>query len=401
MSSVPMGPVSDDQGNAGQTNGRLSYKFQRLRESIRNAVLQGEFADRLPGERTLGKRFGANAKTINKALSDLTAEGLLIRQIGRGTFVAKRESAPQADDRVTHILATADATCDPVALTDVTSGLQNVEMLSAGVDSHGNWPLSAWPVGRRRDSKALVLWVSDPLTRQTPRMLPSLTAELHRRQVPFLIVGASGATERVNCVAPDYSDAGYRVAEHLIQCGCKAIVPVAVEQTSREIEAALAAIQAATVRFGATYTGPVTPEHFATEVMMRVGAAANGRAPAAPEQIGVICIGLAAFKAVQSRRITDTAGAGSMKTALIAAPGQRVSAAPGVTTYEWDMTQFADRVCEWSQTAKSALQPKETYVPGTLFPRHGLTRRVETSNAAEATRSATPPGARTVVEAVR
>ena len=93
MSSGPIGPAPSHHGENGRANGRLSYKFQRLREDIRRAVTQGEYTGRLPGERTLGRRFGANAKTINKALSDLTAEGLLIRQIGRGTFVAEPGSA--------------------------------------------------------------------------------------------------------------------------------------------------------------------------------------------------------------------------------------------------------------------------------------------------------------------
>src|SRR5262249_6519606 len=66
---------------------KLSYKFQRLREQIREAILRGELTEQLPGERELGRRFRANAKTINKALSDLAGEGLVSRLIGRGTFV--------------------------------------------------------------------------------------------------------------------------------------------------------------------------------------------------------------------------------------------------------------------------------------------------------------------------
>lgn len=375
MSSGPMGPAPTTTGENGRANPRLSYKFQRLREDIRRAVTQGEYTGRLPGERTLGRRFGANAKTINKALSDLTAEGLLIRQIGRGTFVASRDSSAQSDDRVTHILA--DAAGDSEALSEVTSGLKNSERLGASPDPNGNWTLAAWPVSRRRDSKAVVIWVSDPLSRPTPRLMPPLAAELHRRQVPVLMVGAAGATERVNCIAPDYSDAGYRIAEHLLQCGCRAIVPVAAEQPSREVSATLAAIQAACVRFGVAYGGPVTSEHFATDVMMRVGPAANGRPPIAPENVGIICIGLAAFKDVQARRNADMAGAGSMRLAAILAPGQTISSTPGVTTYEWNSGQIVARVTEWASSAKSALQPKEVFVPGSLFPRHAMIRRPE------------------------
>ncbi len=66
---------------------RLSYKFQRLREKLRTAVVRGELSGKLPGERQLAKRFHVNAKTLSKALTDLAAEGVLDRSIGRGTFV--------------------------------------------------------------------------------------------------------------------------------------------------------------------------------------------------------------------------------------------------------------------------------------------------------------------------
>src|SRR6185436_21152558 len=78
---------------------RLSYKFQRLREEIRQAVLSGEFGERLPGERELGRRYRANAKTINKALSDLSSDGLLVRHIGRGTYIAAAGESPAASGR--------------------------------------------------------------------------------------------------------------------------------------------------------------------------------------------------------------------------------------------------------------------------------------------------------------
>src|SRR6266581_2271307 len=65
----------------------LSYKFQRLRERLRSAVASGELTGKLPGERSLARRFHVNAKTLSKALTDLAAEGLLHRSIGRGTYV--------------------------------------------------------------------------------------------------------------------------------------------------------------------------------------------------------------------------------------------------------------------------------------------------------------------------
>ena len=73
----------------------MSYKFQRLREKLRRGDRSRRVLGKLPGERTLAKRFHVNAKTLSKALTDLAAEGLLDRSIGRGTYV--KGSAPRAD----------------------------------------------------------------------------------------------------------------------------------------------------------------------------------------------------------------------------------------------------------------------------------------------------------------
>jgi hypothetical protein len=77
----------------------LSYKFQRLREKLRSAIASGELAGKLPGERALAKRFNVNAKTLSKALTDLAAEGLLDRSIGRGTYVKGSRPEGAADGK--------------------------------------------------------------------------------------------------------------------------------------------------------------------------------------------------------------------------------------------------------------------------------------------------------------
>src|SRR5215218_11509963 len=88
---------SSTAGTTGQRG--MSYKFQRLREKIRAAIESGELVGKLPGERALAKRFHVNAKTLSKALTDLAAEGLLDRSIGRGTYVKGSAPAPAAPGR--------------------------------------------------------------------------------------------------------------------------------------------------------------------------------------------------------------------------------------------------------------------------------------------------------------
>jgi DNA-binding transcriptional regulator YhcF (GntR family) len=99
---------------------RLSYKFQRLREKLRAAISSGELSGKLPGERQLAKRFHVNAKTLSKALTDLAAEGLLDRSIGRGTFVRPRGTQADASSEAAwHAATTGErwlAVCDPAQL---------------------------------------------------------------------------------------------------------------------------------------------------------------------------------------------------------------------------------------------------------------------------------------------
>jgi hypothetical protein len=89
---TPNNPPARAKGRTSET----SYKFQRLREKLRAAIASGELSGKLPGERALAKRFHVNAKTLSKALTDLAAEGVLDRSIGRGTYVKGSAPSPGA-----------------------------------------------------------------------------------------------------------------------------------------------------------------------------------------------------------------------------------------------------------------------------------------------------------------
>ena len=93
---------------------RLSYKFQRLRERLRQAIASGELSGKLPGERQLSRRFRVNAKTLSKALTDLAAEGLLERSIGRGTFVRGQQEAATANEDKWLLICDPDQIHSPI-----------------------------------------------------------------------------------------------------------------------------------------------------------------------------------------------------------------------------------------------------------------------------------------------
>ena len=60
-----------------------------IRESIRDAIIKGEFEEgnRFPSENELCKLFNVNRGTVREAVSALVHEGILIKRHGTGTFV--------------------------------------------------------------------------------------------------------------------------------------------------------------------------------------------------------------------------------------------------------------------------------------------------------------------------
>jgi GntR family transcriptional regulator len=83
-----------------------------LRENIRNGVYGG---GPVPTEAELCISFGVSRITIKRAMHELSKDGLIVRQRGRGTFVAESSRMPQAkrdslDDLLRNVMAIGAAT---------------------------------------------------------------------------------------------------------------------------------------------------------------------------------------------------------------------------------------------------------------------------------------------------
>lgn len=71
--------------------------IQKIAAEMTAKIESGEWADgyRLPPERSLAAAHGLARNTLRQALDSLEARGLIVRQVGRGTFVkAEGQSAP-------------------------------------------------------------------------------------------------------------------------------------------------------------------------------------------------------------------------------------------------------------------------------------------------------------------
>ncbi|MEP6731288.1 MAG: PLP-dependent aminotransferase family protein [bacterium] len=64
--------------------------YRRLYSRLRGAILDGTLSagHRLPSARTLARDLGCSRVTVENAITQLQAEGLVVRQVGAGTFVS-------------------------------------------------------------------------------------------------------------------------------------------------------------------------------------------------------------------------------------------------------------------------------------------------------------------------
>lgn len=64
--------------------------YLQVKRAVLDALAAGEWkqGEAIPPEKLLAERFGVSIGTLRKAIDDLTAENILIRHQGRGTFVA-------------------------------------------------------------------------------------------------------------------------------------------------------------------------------------------------------------------------------------------------------------------------------------------------------------------------
>ena len=214
-------PIGAQSPRLRRNTDGLSYKFQRLRERLRSAVTSGELTGKLPGERTLARRFHVNAKTLSKALTDLAAEGLLDRSIGRGTYV--KGQMPTAHTQNGRWLILADAERANSTLARLLAEANPDSELVIDFDSVRPSFLKGFDA------------VID-LAQGTPeKFLRDLTV----RNIPFVTVNREPDVFSVNMVGTDRATGGNFLARDLIFAGHtriavvqslpRSVVPRAVE----------------------------------------------------------------------------------------------------------------------------------------------------------------------------
>lgn len=363
-------------GTGSSSGNRLSYKFQRLREQIREAIVNGEFKGQLPGERELGRRFRANAKTINKALCDLSSEGLLVRIIGRGTFVSHGEtSSSESITQTYQIFSQKDFAASPhrrqmfdalrAALVLRGHTLELVPLQDAAETAP--IPITAWPTALRRQSSGLVIYPHDPQSALGGHPSDELIAEAWRRHIPVVLLAAASSGPKVHSVMPDYTSAGFCLSEHLFMLGCEQVALLRHRAEGREVDLVVGGCQTAAMR----HRGYVVELNM-EEGSDWVGGLLGDSSPVASRTthgptLGLICVGSRALAAARSdQTIADLIARGALVVTCILEPGDSAAEAADVTSFEFDVTKMAGWAARLLMEARAGQRPVEVIVPGEL-----------------------------------
>lgn len=108
--------------------------YEQIETQIRRAVAAGRLSvgEQIPSVRTLAEQLTVNPNTVARAYAELTAEGIIESQQGRGFFVAKRRQTFSKEERERRLDLAAHRFLDETVFLDfpLPELLRRLETLS-------------------------------------------------------------------------------------------------------------------------------------------------------------------------------------------------------------------------------------------------------------------------------
>ncbi|MFQ6048140.1 MAG: GntR family transcriptional regulator [Phycisphaerae bacterium] len=351
------------------SHSRATYKYQRVRERLRRDIQTGRLTGKLPGERRLARRYSVNPKTVNKALTDLAVEGLLIRQVGRGSFVAAQGSAGRPAPR-------------PARFAWVCSRL---------IDQHGGGQLFEWArtlaadQGHSLDRTVVDLPLAAELSERTlrPSYLRGLDgvlvyatrpsrdflAEVLRRHLPLVIAEAVTPQLKTNAVVSDYCRGAYELTVHLIQLGRQPALLGCVGGLL-PIDQAVAGYRTAMQRHRLPARPPLLYEAQDPTAASLPDPLAQSLLDAPDRPTGLVAAGahvaLAVDRAARQRSLSIGQ---QLSLAVLAEPDQPLPDQQGWTDYQADVRQIIRWAVWLLLQASPGRPPQQVIVPGRITHR--------------------------------
>ena len=211
----------------------------RIRAYFLDLIRQRRINDPLPSEREVVERFKVSRPTVNKAMSQLQLEGLIVRRKGLGSFVACAEGIVRND------LASARHDCvlmcypnwfsydiwQKVSLATQIGLQKGVEVYDYKLSPTTRYEKLADKVRERPGIRGVILIPpGGMLSRADIEVLGNIGVPV----VSLVYCEYAALTANVSCVAKNHFMAGYLLIEYLAGLGYRRIAYVANEPENHE-----------------------------------------------------------------------------------------------------------------------------------------------------------------------
>jgi GntR family transcriptional regulator, arabinose operon transcriptional repressor len=231
-------------------DGTKVAKYQQVRQSIRDSIASGEYkvGQRLPSESELVNTFGASRITVNRALRELQLAGIIERRAGSGSYVS-----PQPERSYTFGLLIPDLgqteifepICRGMALAEETEHSHALLWSKAFGDSEPKESQATELCQRMvREKVAGAFFAPLELTPVKDAVNQVIVQTFDRAGIPIVLLDrdlvAYPARSRYDVVGIDNRRAGYAIASHLLEVGCRRTAFVCRPGSAPTVEARIA-----------------------------------------------------------------------------------------------------------------------------------------------------------------
>ena len=222
-------------------------KYKQIENELRSRITLGTYkpGERIPSETDLGEQFGVSRLTIQKSLKELQTDGLVERRAGSGTYVC-----PQKDARG-HLFGLMipglgeTEIFEPVCQGMAKAGRVEGHALLWGDTAHGSSDIEFRTRQLCEDYIARgvsgVFFAPIEGIPNKDSINTAITDMLTRAGIPIVLLDRCilpyPNRSRFDCVGIDNRRAGYRMGQHLIQCGARRPLFLAKQHSAPTVDA--------------------------------------------------------------------------------------------------------------------------------------------------------------------
>lgn len=199
-------------------------RYQQVRDWLETQIRSGSLSkgDKLPAERDWAPALGVSQMTLNHAIQALVREGFIVREVGRGTFIADLEKTvvPAHIGLVLHWRKDSDGGHYGASMLH---GIYHVAAsrpakFSFAWGSEGSDPPPEYYVDLAAEMGVDGLLLVMPPARALPQILT-----LQETGLPFVVVGASWESYAIPSVDFDNGTGADLAVRHLLELGHRQI----------------------------------------------------------------------------------------------------------------------------------------------------------------------------------